>query len=131
MNKVTLREAQILMKSILRDIDNICRENDISYWIESGTMLGAKRHNGFIPWDDDIDIGMMREDYEKFLEIAPRYLPDDLFLQNAQLDSGVENSWSKIRHKYSKLIEEDNAKYQEGKRYNISFKRRFLRRYKG
>ena len=69
------------MKSILRDIDNICRENDISYWIESGTMLGAKRHNGFIPWDDDIDIGMMREDYEKFLEIAPRYLPDDLFLQ--------------------------------------------------
>lgn len=114
MNKVTLREAQILMKSILRDIDNICRENDISYWIESGTMLGAKRHNGFIPWDDDIDIGMMREDYEKFLEIAPRYLPDDLFLQNAQLDSGVENSWSKIRHKYSKLIEEDNAKYQEG-----------------
>ena len=114
MHKATLREAQILMKTILRDIDNICRENDISYWIESGTMLGAKRHNGFIPWDDDIDIGMMRKDYERFLELAPSHLPDDLFLQNAQLDSGVENSWSKVRHKYSKLIEEYNAEYHEG-----------------
>ncbi|WP_195469796.1 LicD family protein [Clostridium sp. D43t1_170807_H7] len=114
MHKATLREAQILMKTILRDIDNICRENDISYWIESGTMVGAKRHNGFIPWDDDIDIGMMRKDYERFLELAPSYLPDDLFLQNAQLDNGVENSWSKVRHKYSKLIEEDDAEYHEG-----------------
>ena len=114
MHKATLRESQILMKTILRDIDNICRENDISYWIESGTMLGAKRHNGFIPWDDDIDIGMMRKDYERFLELAPSYLPDDLFLQNAQLDSGVENSWSKVRHKYSKLIEEDDVEYHEG-----------------
>ena len=114
MHKATLREAQILMKTILRDIDKICRENNISYWIESGTMLGAKRHNGFIPWDDDIDIGMMRKDYERFLELAPSHLPDDLFLQNAQLDSGVENSWSKVRHKYSKLIEEYNAEYHEG-----------------
>ena len=114
MCKATLREAQILMKTILRDIDSICRENDISYWIESGTMLGAKRHDGFIPWDDDIDIGMMRKDYERFLELAPSYLPDDLFLQNAQLDSGVENSWSKVRHKYSKLIEEDDVEYHEG-----------------
>lgn len=114
MCKATLREAQILMKTILRDIDKICRENNISYWIESGTMLGAKRHNGFIPWDDDIDIGMMRKDYERFLELAPSHLPDDLFLQNAQLDSGVENSWSKVRHKYSKLIEEYNAEYHEG-----------------
>ena len=114
MCKATLREAQILMKTILRDIDNICRENDISYWIESGTMVGAKRHNGFIPWDDDIDIGMMRKDYERFLELAPSYLPDDLFLLNAQLDSGVENSWSKVRHKYSKLIEEDDVEYHEG-----------------
>lgn len=114
MCKATLREAQILMKTILRDIDSICRENNISYWIESGTMLGSKRHNGFIPWDDDIDVGMMRRDYERFLELAPSYLPEDLFLQNAQLDSGVENSWSKVRHKYSKLIEEDNAEYHEG-----------------
>ena len=56
MYEATLRDAQILMKTILRDIDKICRENNISYWIESGTMLGAIRHNGFIPWDDDIDI---------------------------------------------------------------------------
>lgn len=73
MNKVTLREAQILMKSILRDIDNICRENDISYWIESGTMLGAKRHNGFIPWDDDIDIDMLESEFKKFEKAVEKY----------------------------------------------------------
>lgn len=114
MGKATLRDAQILMKTILKDIDRICRENNINYWIESGTLLGMIRHNGFIPWDDDIDIGMMREDYEKFLKIADKYLPEDLYLQNAQIDNGVGNSWSKVRHRYSKLIEEDNATYHEG-----------------
>lgn len=68
MFKEILREAQIFMKTILIDIDKICRENNISYWIESGTILCAERNNGFIPWDDDIDIGMMRKDYERFLE---------------------------------------------------------------
>lgn len=114
MEKAELGDAQVLMKTILRDVDIICRENNINYWIESGTLLGMVRHNGFIPWDDDIDIGMMREDYEKFLKIADKYLPEDLFLQNANLDQSVGNSWSKVRHKYSKLIEEEDANYHEG-----------------
>ena len=109
----TLREAQLLMQAILRDIDEMCRENNINYWIESGTMLGAIRHNGFIPWDD-VDIGMLRYDYEKFSKVVPSCFPEDLFLQNAQLDNRVENSWSKIRHKYSKLIDEESAGYHEG-----------------
>lgn len=114
MSKVELRDAQLLMKTILRDVDKLCRENNIEYWVESGTLLGAVRHKGFIPWDDDIDIGMERSSYEKFLAIANKYLPEDLFLQNAQLDSGVEYSWTKVKHKNSKLVENGNNKCHEG-----------------
>ena len=80
--EASLKEAQELMTTILKDIDSICRKNNINYWIESGTLLGAVRHKGFIPWDDDIDIGMLREDYNKFLEIANKDLKDDVILCN-------------------------------------------------
>lgn len=67
----TLRRLQLTELGILRDIDRVCREYGITYFLDSGTLLGAKRHGGFIPWDDDIDLGMPRDDYERFLEVAP------------------------------------------------------------
>lgn len=67
----TLRRLQLVELGILRDIDRVCRAYDITYFLDSGTALGAVRHGGFIPWDDDIDIGMPRDDYERFLEVAP------------------------------------------------------------
>lgn len=60
-----LKERQIL---ILDVVDAFCRENNINYWLDSGTLLGAIRHEGYIPWDDDIDIGMLRDDYDRFLK---------------------------------------------------------------
>ena len=72
--QATLRRLQMVELEILEAIDSVCREHGITYFLDSGTVLGARRHGGFIPWDDDIDLGMPREDYERFLEVAPAAL---------------------------------------------------------
>ena len=64
-----LRKFQIASLKFLLQIDEICKENNIQYWLDHGNLLGAIRHNGFIPWDDDSDIAMLREDYEKFIQL--------------------------------------------------------------
>lgn len=69
-----LRRLQMVELEILEAVDSVCREYGITYFLDSGTVLGARRHGGFIPWDDDIDLGMPREDYERFLEVAPAAL---------------------------------------------------------
>ena len=73
-NQDMLRRLQLTELEILKDIDRVCRAHGIAYWLDSGTALGAMRHGGFIPWDDDIDVGMPRGDYERFLEVAPEAL---------------------------------------------------------
>jgi lipopolysaccharide cholinephosphotransferase len=71
---------------MLKIIDYICQKHDISYWLCSGTLLGAVRHKGFIPWDDDLDISMLRDDYERFIEVAVTELPGDMMLQTRETD---------------------------------------------
>lgn len=67
MNELTLKEKQGMILEIMKDIDRFCRENKIPYTISSGTLLGAVRHGGFIPWDDDADLFMLRKDFDKFV----------------------------------------------------------------
>ena len=67
-----LRRDQKELLSMLEVLEKICRENNIKWWLSSGTLLGAARHQGFIPWDDDVDLIMPRKEYERFLEIAPK-----------------------------------------------------------
>ena len=76
-----LRRQQIRMLEILLEVDKICKKHDIKYWLSSGTLIGAMRHDGFIPWDDDLDIEMMRSDYLRLMEVLPSELPEWLALQ--------------------------------------------------
>ena len=76
MNKKDLKAIQQISKEILFEIVDICERNDIEYFLMFGTLLGAVRHGGFIPWDDDVDLGMTRKNYMKFLKIAKEQLSD-------------------------------------------------------
>ena len=69
MKEIDVKELKKIQIKILDNIDSFCKKHNINYWIDCGTLLGAIRHKGYIPWDDDIDVGMLRDDYDKFLEL--------------------------------------------------------------
>ena len=99
------RRMQERMLEILGVIDGICRKHGISYWLSGGSMLGAVRHHGFIPWDDDVDLAMPRDDYEKFLKIAPRLLSSNLQIVNYRTDPKYQYYITRIRDIETKVEE--------------------------
>ena len=74
--QITVRMVQEKLYEAMKDIDKICKKNKIDYFLTDGTCLGAVRHKGFIPWDDDVDIGMSRDDYNRFIKVLDKELPD-------------------------------------------------------
>lgn len=84
--EATLQHLQKLELEMLKEFDLLCRENQIQYFGCGGTAIGAVRHGGFIPWDDDIDIGMTRRDYERFLKVAAHWKPEKYGVLNAETD---------------------------------------------
>lgn len=113
----TLRKVQLRLVEMLVEIDKICRKHDILYWIDFGTLLGAVRHQGFIPWDDDLDITFTTEDLHRFMEIAPKELPDWLFLQTKTTDPSFGRILNKVRDNKSLYItpnEDFTKKYNKG-----------------
>ena len=104
-----LRQHQLRMLDILIVIDEICKKYDIKYWISDGTLLGAIRHGGFIPWDDDLDIQMMRKDFKRFIKIVQAELPQNLILQTHKTDKGYVAPYAKIRDLNSLIVECHNC----------------------
>lgn len=110
----TLRKAQLRMLEILKAVDEICRRNNIPYFLESGTLLGAVRHGGFIPWDDDVDISVMLSDYERLRKVLQEQLPDNMVFQDDRTDPNYPMLIAKVRDKRSSFEEDytSNLKYK-------------------
>ncbi|MCD7785693.1 MAG: LicD family protein [Oscillospiraceae bacterium] len=107
---IELRTLQLCQLDIALDIQALCNELNISCFLIGGSLLGAVRHQGFIPWDDDLDMGLLREDYDKFIESCKTRLPDYLYLQTWDTDDAYGLPFAKIMLKGTKFREEANGK---------------------
>lgn len=108
----TLREIQLFELQMLKDVVKVCDDNNITYILSSGNLLGAVRHGGFIPWDDDVDIDMPLADYKKFLKIAQKELGEKYFVQNYKTDKNYAEMWTQIRANGTTSMPIKDSKYK-------------------
>lgn len=113
-NYEELRKLQLVQLEILKYVDDFCTKNKLRYSIAYGTLIGAVRHSGFIPWDDDLDICMPREDYEKFISLWKD--TDKYILQNHDTDREFPQGFTKIRKNNTAFIQKTdlNKEYHKG-----------------
>lgn len=100
-----LQEMKSCELNILKAFLEVCDRLSLHYYLLGGTLLGAVRHQGFIPWDDDIDVGMPREDYEIFLRDGQKYLPEYYFLQSLHSEPDYHLNFAKIRDSRTTFVE--------------------------
>ena len=101
-----LRRTQLELLEILKVLDGICKEHNIEWWLSSGTLLGAARHQGFIPWDDDIDIVMLRKDFKRFDKIMRNYQSEEYVYHSMSTDVDYVYLFSKFRKRQGDAGEE-------------------------
>lgn len=112
-----LQRIHEIQKEMIREIDRICRKNHIHYNMVGGTMLGAIRHGGYIPWDDDVDIGFLRNEYEKFRKVCKEDLDHSRFyIQDCRDTNGYRWGYGKFRRKDSEFIRlnQEYMPYEQG-----------------
>lgn len=103
--ETNIEELQKINLKTLEHVLKIIDKYNLKYYMLGGTMLGAIRHKGFIPWDDDIDIGLPRKDYEKFLEVAINELPDNYKVINFKTDKDYHYYITRVQNINTKLVE--------------------------
>ena len=101
-----MKRAWAAQLEVLAVVEQICKQHNLQYFADWGTLLGAVRHKGFIPWDDDMDISMLREDYDKFLAVAEKDLPDEYQI----LDLNTSLKWDVM---FARIINSDTVSYSE------------------
>lgn len=109
----SLRKAQLRMVEILKEVDKICRRHNIPYYLEGGTLLGAIRHHGFIPWDDDLDISVLKKDFPRLKKALQNELPENLIYQDRWTDFNCPIIFAKVRDKHSLFEESDSRRVKE------------------
>lgn len=102
-----IKDVQAKMLNILLEVDRICKKHHIKYILDGGTMLGAVRHRGFIPWDDDLDIAMLRIEYEKFVQVCKTELCDEFFFQHIRSEKLYPLHFGKMKLKNTRYVEND------------------------
>ena len=106
---LSMDEIKLIELEILQYIHDFCVKNDIKYFINYGTLIGAVRHKGFIPWDDDIDICMFRKDYEKFIDLFSK--DDGIYkILSLETDDKYYNNFMKVINSKTKIEDERNYK---------------------
>ena len=106
---IDLRQHQAVLLELLHELDRVCKKHHIPYVMFSGSALGAVRHGGIIPWDDDLDVSMLRRDYERFLKAAPAELKEQYYLQAEGSEHWMMN-FSKLRKNNTTCLEKFHPK---------------------
>ncbi|MDE7125551.1 MAG: LicD family protein [Muribaculaceae bacterium] len=114
MTTYDIRPLQLKILETLKALDEVCHKHGLRYYITAGTMLGAVRHKGFIPWDDDLDIAMPRPDYDRLIEHCSDWLPDGLEMICAENDQDYPFPFAKIQNARTTLIERKHIRYLGG-----------------
>ncbi len=118
-NTSLIKSIQFNLLIIMDELDRICRKNDIKYSLDGGSMLGAIRHNGFIPWDDDMDVVMLRKDYKKFIKACKKDLDSSKFtFESTKTSKFYSYNFGKLKlnntvfeEKGSELVKEHKGLY--------------------
>mgnify|MGYP002513800208 CR=1 FL=1 len=114
-----MTKTQEKLYELFCEIDEICKKNDIEYYIAGGTLIGAMRHKGFIPWDDDLDIMMTRKNYQKFIDYCRDNLPEDRVFECQELNRGYHNMFGRYTDVSTSALHQSQMYHSDAAGYVI------------